>query len=175
MGGRALLLCSGFSKDRFLSARVSVASRTVQCSCIQGVSFPCAVSLSMASIRVLSSKSACTSMLAKMVQKWFTDSINLQIMLTVSVLALKWMLSFSLFCLRVVPCSEILVPTRTGRPASLYVGEREVLSDPTYRSVCRSPTSRKNHVLLILGRRKSSNLARGALDVQSGHSCPDCL
>ena len=54
-------------------------------------------------------------------QRWFTDPISLQIMMTVSELALKWMLSIPFFWFR-VPCSKIVVPRTSRCPDSLYFG-----------------------------------------------------
>ena len=52
---------------------------------------------------------------AKSIHKWFADSMSLQIMLTDSSPALKLMLTFPTFVLR-VPCSKIVVAEITGFP-----------------------------------------------------------
>ena len=87
------------------SARWSVPSRAGYLSCTRGGSFTCVVLLLCVEMRVFSGKSSMHFMEAMRTLRTFTDSISLQITLTVYVLALAWMLPFLLLGLTVA-CFE---------------------------------------------------------------------
>ena len=80
----------------------------------------CGVALLCASMRI----SSMYFITAMRMLRWFTDSISLQTVLTVSGLALKWVPSFIFPSLR-VPCSKLVVPGTTGCPdSSLFKSTR---------------------------------------------------
>ena len=92
-GGRTLLSHYLCSRRRFPSASGSSVSRAGQFTCSRCFNFHCVELLSFASTRVFSHNLFNYSVVAKRMHKWFADSINLQIMLTDSLLSFKSMLS----------------------------------------------------------------------------------
>ena len=82
-----LLFFSSFFCERFLSERQSSAPGSAPFACSRDVSFTCVWLPTFASMRVSSSRSSLYFVMARKMQRWFADSISLQIMLADSALA----------------------------------------------------------------------------------------
>ena len=111
-------------------------------------------------------------MTAKRIQSWFDDSINLQIMLTVSWLALTWMFSVPVFCLSV--SRSLWCQERLGDEILCICEESAMLCGPSCRSVCRSSHLSYFHVFSDPGPLSAQDaqvviLVRPVCDLQFHH------